>query len=142
MFGRRRRRLAASAAISVAGTPILTDEQIFELLHDRIDALIGARGAWTLTARNRDDTEVIFHDLKAREIATELTEAIVAEQAALRGESSGEPTALSWTPAPIAVWNDPDPVVDADNEDRDAASAAWLDSATATLDSARLSPKK
>ncbi|SEN17178.1 hypothetical protein E3O25_13450 [Cryobacterium sp. TMT1-3] len=145
MFGRRRRRLAASAALSVASAPILRDEQIFDLLHDRLGALVGEHGAYTLVPRTGDDTEVIFHALKAREIATELTAAITTEQAALRGESTGEPTALSWTPAPITTWNEPAatgvPAVataDADADDAAAASAAWIEKASATLASARL----
>ncbi|TFB69079.1 hypothetical protein E3O06_16015 [Cryobacterium glaciale] len=145
MFGRRRRRLAANAVLSVAPAPVLRDEQIFELLHDRLRDLVGEHGAWTLVARNSDDTEVIFHGLKAREIATELTTAITTEQAALRGESSGEPTALSWTPAPIATWSEPVAIAltpveaaDADADDVAAASAAWIEKASATLASARL----
>ncbi|TFD11680.1 hypothetical protein E3T35_09315 [Cryobacterium sp. TMT1-2-2] len=142
MFGRRRRRLAASAAMSIAPAPVLRDEQIFELLHDKLSALVGEHGAWTLVARSSDDTEVIFHGLKAREIATELTEAITTEQAALRGETSGEPTALSWTPAPITTWSEPAAAlpVPAPTSDAEvaAASAAWIDKASATLASARL----
>lgn len=160
MFGRRRRRLAASSALSVAPVPVLHDEQIFELLHARLGTLVGEQGVWTLVPRGIDDTEVIFHGLKAREIATELTEAIVAEQASLRGETSGEPTALSWTPAPITKWSDPAPsptssvgpeladvaladaaVVDlaeTSDEELAAASAAWIEKASATLASARL----
>ena len=142
MFGRRRRRLAANAALSVAPAPVLRDEQIFELLHDRLSALVGEHGAWTLVARSSDDTDVIFHGLKAREIATELTQAITTEQAALRGESSGEPTALSWTPAPIATWSEPAAIaltrVEAGDDDVAAASAAWVEKASATLASARL----
>ncbi|TFD67106.1 hypothetical protein [Cryobacterium sp. Hb1] len=192
MFGRRRRRLAASAALSVASTPVLRDEQIFELLHDKLTALVGEHGAWTLVARSADDTEVIFHGLKAREIATELTDAITTQQAALRGESSGEPTALTWFPAPITTWSEPaaseapargaapinaEPInaalanaasvntafadtafadtafadtasvdallaeatsVEPNDDDLAAASAAWIDKASATLASARL----
>ncbi|MDJ0349096.1 hypothetical protein [Cryobacterium sp. PH29-G1] len=165
MFGRRRRRLAASAALTVAPAPVLRDEQIFELLHDKLQTLVGEHGAWTLVARSTDDTEVIFHGLKAREIALELTDAITTEQAALRGETSGEPTALSWTPAPISTWNEPaaiesttaDPAsrgtalieaapieaalieaARAHDDDLDAASAAWIEKASATLASARL----
>jgi hypothetical protein len=136
---------------------VLHDEQIFDLLHDKLKALVGEHGAWTLVARSANDTEVIFHGLKAREIATELTEAITTEQAALRGESSGEPTALSWRPAPITTWNEPagseTPAraaarveaaliganrVDTSDDDLAAASAAWIDKASATLASARL----
>ena len=157
MFGRRRRRLAANAALTVAPAPVLHDEQIFDVLHDKLKALVGEHGAWTLVARSANDTEVIFHGLKAREIATELTEAITTEQAALRGESSGEPTALSWTPAPITTWNEPAasetparaaaqvdaPLIGAtrvetSDDDLAAASAAWIDKASATLASARL----
>ena len=187
MFGRRRRRLAASAALSVASTPVLRDEQIFELLHDKLTALVGEHGAWTLVARSADDTEVIFHGLKARAIATELTDAITTQQAALRGESSGEPTALTWSPAPITTWSEPAasqapargaapinaaptnaaPInaalasaasvstafadtasvdallaeatsVEPNDDDPAAASAAWIDKASATLASARL----
>lgn len=157
MFGRRRRRLAANAALTVAPAPVLHDEQIFDLLHDKLKALVGEHGAWTLVARRADDTEVIFHGLKAREIATELTEAITTEQTALRGESSGEPTALSWTPAPITTWSEPAvsetspraaaqvdaPLIEAarietSDDDLAAASAAWIDKASATLASARL----
>jgi hypothetical protein len=182
MFGRRRRRLAASAALSVASTPVLRDEQIFELLHDKLTALVGEHGAWTLVARSADDTEVIFHGLKARAIATELTDAITTQQAALRGESSGEPTALTWSPAPITTWSEPAasqapargaaPInaaptnaalasaasvstafadtasvdallaeatsVEPNDDDLAAASAAWIDKASATLASARL----
>ena len=157
MFGRRRRRLAASAALSVASAPVLRDEQIFELLHDKLTALVGEHGTWTLVARSADDTEVIFHALKARAIAAELTEAITTEHAALRGESSGEPTALSWSPRPITTWSDPavseTPArtatrvdatsieatgVETIDDDLTAASAAWIDKASATLASARL----
>ena len=157
MFGRRRRRLAANAALTVAPAPVLHDEQIFDVLHDKLKALVGEHGAWTLVARSANDTEVIFHGLKAREIATELAEAITTEQAALRGESSGEPTALSWTPAPITTWNEPavnetspravaqvdaPPIeatrIETSDDDLAAASAAWIEKASATLASARL----
>ncbi|TFD68954.1 hypothetical protein [Cryobacterium ruanii] len=144
MFGRRRRRLAASAALSVAPVPVLRDERIFELLHDRLNALVGEHGAWTLVARTADDTEVIFHELKARAIASELTDAITTEQTVLRGESRGEPTALSWTPAPITTWSEPAAIAltpldeaDASADDVAAASAAWIEKASATLASAR-----
>ena len=151
--------------MSVAAAPVLRDEQIFELLHNKLGELIGENGAWTLTPRTPGDTDVIFHGLKAREIAVELTETILTEQATLRGETSGEPTALSWTPAPIATWNEPVPIttqlisaapidaapihtklintapiatVASADDDLAAASAAWIDKASATLASARL----
>ena len=134
--------------MSVAPAPVLRDEQIFELLHDKLSELIGAHGVWTLVARAPGDAEVIFHGLKAREIAVTLADSLITEQAALRGESAGEPTALSWTPAPIARWNEPvaeaaptDVVADLAHdpaEDLADASAAWIDRASATLAAARL----
>ena len=161
MFGRRRRRVAASSALSVAPVPMLHDEQIFDLLHERLRSLVGEQGAWTLVPRGADDTEVIFHGLKAREIATELAQALITEQAALRGETSGAPTALSWTPVPITTWSEPAPsqnlvagatsgasasagadstiVERAETSDDElaAASAAWIEKASATLSRAR-----
>ena len=143
MFGRRRRRLAASAALTVAAVPVLRDEQIRTLLHAKLDELIGEHGAWTLVPRSPSDTETIFHGLKAREVAVTLTDSITAAQALLRGESAGEPTALSWTPAPITIWSEP-AVIDApataahEDEDLAAASAAWIEKASATLATARL----
>ena len=146
--------------MSVAAAPVLRDEQIFELLHDKLADLIGENGAWTLSPRSPGDTDIIFHGLKARQVAVELTETILTEQATLRGESSGEPTALSWTPAPIVTWNEPvsitaQPIdaapihtqlintapiatVASADDDLAAASAAWIDKASATLASARL----
>jgi len=179
MFGRRRRRLAASAALTVAPLPVLSDEQLFLLLHDKLGALVGEHGAWTLAPRRADDTEVIFHGLKAREIATELAATIIAEQSALRGETHGEPSALTFTPAPITSWNEHaestnttelvsaasaladtrridmpvaytvsigvaptgEPAVESvvtTDDELAAASAAWIDKASATLASARL----
>lgn len=131
--------------MSVAPAPVLRDEQIFELLHDKLGELIGAHGVWTLVARTPDDTDVIFHDLKAREIAVTLADTLIAEQAVLRDESVGEPTALSWTPAPIALWNEPvatdAPSTESAEQSAEAsaeASAAWIDRASATLAAARL----
>lgn len=151
MFGRRRRRLAASAALVIAPAPILHDEQIFEILHAKMAALLGENGAWTLVPRSTGDTEVIFHGLKARQIAVELTEQILAEQAVLRGETSGEPTALAWTPEPITTWSEPTtqpasvapvlaatPPTHTTDAELAEASAAWINRASATLASARL----
>ncbi|TDW31128.1 hypothetical protein [Cryobacterium psychrophilum] len=140
MFGRRR-RVAAALAVSAPAptpvpTPILSDEQILELLHDKVAELVGVNGLWTLVPRSADDTDVFFHGLKAAEIATALSTALRVETARLAGSSAPsivpavvvpaktgrlakaraavigdeaviEPTALSWTPAPISVWAEP-----------------------------------
>ena len=104
MFGRRRR---VAPVIQVLA-PTLSDEQIFELLHGKLAELIGEQGQWTLVPRRADDTDVIFHGLKVTQIATTLTGLLSSTTAELRGEHAAEPTALSWTPAPISVWAEPD----------------------------------
>ena len=126
MFGRRRRVAAAIPAPA----PELSDEQILHLLHGKLADLVGANGLWTLVPRRSDDTDVIFHGLKAEQIATDLSLTLRAARAALGNESvvvdtppakrlararasvvavnAGiEPTALSWTPVPISVWAEP-----------------------------------
>lgn len=103
MFGRRRR----VAAVIQAPPPELSDEQVFQLLHGTVSELIGVNGSWTLVPRSDDDTDVIFHDLKAHQIATALTALLQSNKAVLRGEHTAEPTALPWTPAPISVWAEP-----------------------------------
>lgn len=108
------------AAVAPAPVPELSDEQIFELLHGKLAELVGATGQWTLVPRRSDDTDVIFHGLKAGQIATMLSGILATEKAILRGEmglgesalrdkDAAEPTALSWTPAPISVWAEPAP---------------------------------
>jgi len=117
--------------------PTLSDEKILELLHDKIGELIGVNGRWTLVPRSADDTDVFFHGLKAAEIATDLSAALHVETAKLAATAAAaivaapavvpaktgrlakartivvgdeaviEPTALSWTPAPISVWAEP-----------------------------------
>ncbi|GAB3120986.1 hypothetical protein [Glaciibacter psychrotolerans] len=108
MFGRRRRVAPViHAPVIQTALPELSDERVFELLHDRLAELIGATGQWTLIPRTADDTDVFFHALKAHEVATLLTTLLATEKAELRGERSVEPTAFPWTPAPISVWVDP-----------------------------------
>lgn len=104
MFGRRRR----AAPVIQVPIPELTDEQVFEALHAKLAEIIGAHGQWTLVPRSDDDTDVIFHGLKAQQIATTLTSILSTQTAELRGERTAEPTALSWTPAPISVWAEPE----------------------------------
>jgi hypothetical protein len=104
MFGRRRR----IAPVIQPPAPELSDEQIFELVHGTLAELIGARGDWTLVPRQNDDTDVIFHDLKAEQIAATLTTVLATGKAVLRGEREAEPTALPWTPAPISIWAEPE----------------------------------
>ncbi|WP_104171606.1 hypothetical protein [Cryobacterium sp. M23] len=107
MFGRRR-RVAPVAPVIPPPVPELSDAQIFELLHIQIARLVGAQGQWTLVPRSSDDTDVIFHDLKANQIASSLASVLRTETAVLRGEVTAEPTALPFIPAPISVWAEPE----------------------------------
>lgn len=116
----------------MAPTPELNDEQILHLLHEKLAALVGVEGVWTLVPRTSDDTDVIFHGLKSAQIATDLALTLRAAKAALASEPTAvdvttpakrlskartstavidtavEPTALSWTPAPISIWAEPE----------------------------------
>ena len=115
MFGRRRH----VTTVVQAPAPELTAQQTVELLQRSLSGLIGAQGTWTLVPRSGDDTETIFHDLKAGEIARHLAAMLQHETAVLRGEmpheagpaverdEAAEPVALPWEPAPISVWADP-----------------------------------
>ncbi|MBC7442100.1 MAG: hypothetical protein H7311_06215 [Ramlibacter sp.] len=103
MFGRRR-RVEPVAPVTPPPLAELTEGQVFDLLHAQLAQLVGAQGQWTLVPRRGDDTDVIFHGLKAQQIASSLATVLRTETAALRGEVSVEPTALPWTPAPISVW--------------------------------------
>ena len=110
MFGRRRRAVPVIQPLAAE----LSGEQIFELLHSKLAEIIGTGGQWTLVPRRSDDTDVIFHGMMAHQIAASLTGLLRAQDAALScetapsGESALEPTALSWTPAPISVWAEPE----------------------------------
>lgn len=106
MFGRRRR--VAPVVAAPAPVPELSDEQVFTLLHDQLSQLVGAQGKWTLVPRSESDTDVIFHGLKAHQIAASLAAVLRTETSLLRGEVVAEPTALPWTPAPISVWAEPE----------------------------------
>ncbi|TFC95172.1 MULTISPECIES: hypothetical protein [Cryobacterium] len=107
MFGRRR-RVAPVAPVSPPPVPELSDAQVFELLHSQISRLVGPQGQWTLVPRSADDTDVIFHGLKAHQISSSLANVLRAATAVLRGEVTAEPTALPFTPAPISVWAEPE----------------------------------
>jgi hypothetical protein len=95
MFGRRRRTAPVIQAPAAPAPPELSDSQVFEHLHSVLAELIGADGDWTLTPRQAGDTDSIFHGLKARQIATVLTERLASETIRLRTE-------LTVTPANVA----------------------------------------
>ncbi|MCU1447051.1 hypothetical protein [Cryobacterium sp.] len=95
MFGRRRRTAPVVLAPVVPALPELSDAQIFEHLHSALAELVGADGAWTLVPRQADDTDMIFHDLKASQIATSLTRILTTETTRLRTEEVAAPANIA-----------------------------------------------
>lgn len=139
MFGRRRRNarlIQAQAPEPVV--PALSDERVFELVHGSLSELIGVRGDWTLVPRQAEDTDEIFHGMKAQQIAALLTRKLAEARDAVREsvaavdsattdaaspvsvtsesisaetatiQTSAEPAALPWSPVPISVWAEPE----------------------------------
>lgn len=98
---RRRRQVAP---VLHAAAPELSDEQLLTLVNGKLAEIIGADGQWTLVRRDVSDTDEIFHTMLSEQIAIDVTAAVTAGRDALRGAPGTEPSALSWNPAPIAVW--------------------------------------
>lgn len=95
MFGRRRRTAPVVLAPVVPALPELSDAQVFEHLHAALAELVGADGAWTLVPRQADDSDMIFHGLKATEIATSLTRILATETIRLRTEETLAPANIA-----------------------------------------------
>ncbi|WP_345764187.1 hypothetical protein [Diaminobutyricibacter sp. McL0608] len=122
MFGRRRH----VAAVSAAPIPQLSEEQILELVHQKLADFVGEHGEWTVSRRADADTDAIFHNILARSVAVGITAAIMDAKRKLEtGETveavepglhvaeepvsdlqHDEPAAFGWEPAPITVWTD------------------------------------
>ena len=95
MFGRRRRNAAVIQAPVAPAPPELSNAQVYQHLHAALAELVGADGAWTLVPRSDEDTDVIFHGLKAKEIAATLTELLAAETVRLRTEAPAAPANIA-----------------------------------------------
>ena len=91
MFGRRRRTAPVIQAPVAPAPAELSRAEVFEHLHAALADLVGAEGAWTLVPRQADDTDVIFHGLKAHQIADALTELLAAETMRLRTDTPAAP---------------------------------------------------
>ncbi|PPI22989.1 hypothetical protein C5D34_04825 [Rathayibacter sp. AY1B1] len=121
---RLRRRTPAPEVVEAA--PVLTQDELFAVVHDRLAAFVGSEGAWVVTRRSHDDRDPIFHGMLARSLAHELSAAIQEEQLRAGAERTSspvteaipamrastppvEPAALTWEPKPIAVWAEPTP---------------------------------
>ena len=95
MFGRRR-RIAPTIPVLAAPAPAeLSRDQVFEHLHAALSDLVGAGGAWTLVPRVESDTDVIFHGLKAHQIAAALTEILATETVRLRTDTPTAPANIA-----------------------------------------------
>jgi hypothetical protein len=95
MFGRRR-RTAPVVQVPVAPAPAeLSRDQVFTHLHSAVADLIGPDGAWTLVPREPHDTDVIFHGLKAHQIAETLTEILATETLRLRTDTTVAPAHIA-----------------------------------------------
>ncbi|MCD2442561.1 hypothetical protein LQ757_09775 [Agromyces sp. SYSU K20354] len=126
MFRRwRRARLAAQAsAHAAAPTPRKTSadlrgEHLFELLNAKLSEFIGPGGTWSLVRRSPEDTDQIFHAMLTHQIAADLTRSVLDERDAVAVvvPAEDEPLALSWQPAPLIVWAEPVPSVDASTDE-------------------------
>ncbi|WEO76116.1 hypothetical protein BJQ94_12110 [Cryobacterium sp. SO2] len=95
MFGRRRRTAPVVQAPVAPALPELSRAQIFEHLHSALADLVGSDGAWTLVPRQAGDTDVIFHGLKAHQIAAALTEILATETIRLRTEETAPPANIA-----------------------------------------------
>ncbi|SDS43804.1 hypothetical protein SAMN04489834_1482 [Microterricola viridarii] len=102
----RRRRQSAPVLIAAA-PPELSDDALLAIIDGKLADLIGASGEWTLVRRESGDTDDIFHTMLSGQIAVELAQAVKAGRTALRNAPGTEPSALPWTPAPVAVWANP-----------------------------------
>ncbi|PPF22741.1 hypothetical protein C5C31_12525 [Rathayibacter rathayi] len=108
----------------VAAAPVLSQDELFAVVHERLAAFVGSEGAWVVTRRSHDDRDPIFHGMLARSLAHELSAAIQDEQLRAGAERTSsplteaipvmrastppvEPAALTWDPQPIAVWAEP-----------------------------------
>lgn len=95
MFGRRRRTAPVVQAPVAPALPELSRDQVFEHLHAALADLVGQDGAWTLVPRQAGDTDVIFHGLKAHQIASALTEILATETVRLRTETTAPPANIA-----------------------------------------------
>lgn len=91
MFGRRRHRARAQVALPTpveAPTPApqLSEEQLFDVVRDRLDEFLGAQGEWTLVRRSAGDTDEFFQSMTAFSVARDVTSSILATA---RGELAG-----------------------------------------------------
>ena len=94
MFGRRRHR----APVNVAPpTPVevplpavqLSEEQLFDVVRQRIEDFLGADGDWSLVRRSVADTDEFFQDMAAFSLAQDVTRSILGTPA-VAAEASPE----------------------------------------------------
>ena len=128
----RWRRHAAETVAPIAHEPRLTDEQVLQVIENRLSEHFGPRGSWSLVPRSESDTDVLFQEFVTHSIAVELTTAL-REQAAVPADDIATPVSPDWKPEPIAVWADTeDQVFRSDPADLTALVAAMTPVAAAS----------
>jgi len=95
MFGRRRRTAPVVQAPVAPAPAELSRAQVYDHLHAALADLVGADGTWTLVPRQAGDTDVIFHGLKAGQIAETLTEILTTETMRLRTDAPAAPANIA-----------------------------------------------
>ncbi|MCP2030483.1 hypothetical protein L1277_000547 [Okibacterium sp. HSC-33S16] len=82
MFGRRRHRapvnVAPPAPVEVPLPAVqLSEEQLFDVVRQRLEDFMGASGEWTLVRRADADTDEFFQDMAAFSLARDVTASIL-----------------------------------------------------------------
>jgi hypothetical protein len=88
MFGRRRH----VAPAPVVPAPRLSDQQVFELVQGRLDALIGPAGGWSLSRRKDADTDSIFQGVLVTSVAADITRGLAEARLALETDADAAAT--------------------------------------------------
>ncbi|WP_211294593.1 hypothetical protein [Compostimonas suwonensis] len=139
----------------------MSDEQIFDIVHTQIAALIGERGSWIVERRTAESGDGIFHSLLARSVSVQLTEALSTAREALTGQdaapglsrvetgpvattpvtapSEQEPAAFGWSPEPIARWTEVEP---ARSDAREGSESAEIREGSTSSESADEHPAR
>jgi hypothetical protein len=84
MFGRRRH----VAPAPVVPAPRLSDQQVFELVQGRLDALIGPAGGWSLSRRTDADTDSIFQGVLVKSVAVDITRGLADARRSLEASAA------------------------------------------------------
>lgn len=93
MFGLRRHRARVQVAPPTpleapAPSVSLSEEQLFEVVRERLDEFVGANGDWTLIRRSDADSDEFFQSMTAFSVARDVTTSILATARGDRAETA------------------------------------------------------